>query len=256
MACVSIRRVWQGLVVSGLLLAAAGAAQAAEPASSAPPAPVAGDEAKAAPAAPPLPPLRDPLKPANVAFYHINDKLYFWVLKPVAQGYNYVMPETARVGVRNFFTNVGMPGRAANCLLQLRFKGVGTELARFGLNTTAGALGFRDVAAQKWHIKPEARDFGQTLGHYGMPPVMYFHLPLLGPSCPRDTIGFLADSFTDPWAYIFPTYPPRIGVKGYDRVNRTSLSIGEYEDLKDAAVDPYVAVRDAYHQYREQRMRK
>jgi len=36
--------------------------------------------------------IADPLEPFNRAMYHFNDKLYFWVLKPVAQGYQKIVP--------------------------------------------------------------------------------------------------------------------------------------------------------------------
>jgi len=216
---------------------------------------VAAPATAAAPAAvTALPPLRDPLKPMNVAFYHFNDKLYFWVLKPMAQGYQYVVPETGRVWVRNFFTNLNMPTRFVNCVLQLNARGASTELERFGINTTVGILGFSDPAFNKWQIAPYKEDFGYTLGYYGTKPWIYLHWPIFGPSNPRDTVGLVADSFTDPLGYLLKM-PPRVGVKAYDKVNGTSLVIGEYEDLKEAALDPYVAVRDAYYQYREKTIR-
>lgn len=216
----------------------------------------AGDVAAAAAAkpTPALPKLRDPLKPMNVAFYHFNDKLYFWVLKPAAQGYSWVVPETGRVWVRNFFTNVAMPGRCVNATLQGRFKVAGCELERFGINTTLGIFGFDDFAARRWSIKaPKGEDTGLTLGHYGVKPAIYIHWPLFGPSNPRDTVGLVADSFLDPATWLLE-FPARIGAKAVDRVNRTSLSLGDYEDLKESALDPYVAVRNAYHQYREKRI--
>ena len=201
-----------------------------------------------------LPPLRDPLKPLNVAFYHFNDKLYFWVLKPLAQGYSYVVPEKGRIGVRNFFTNIAMPVRFVNCVLQVEPQAAGAELNRFFINTTVGVLGFADPALNKWQIKAHDEDFGKTLGYYGARPAIYLHWPLFGPSNPRDTVGLVADSFLDPFGYLLEL-PPRVGVKAGDRVNRTSLQIGDYEDLKEAAIDPYVSVRDAYHQYREKQIR-
>lgn len=203
----------------------------------------------------PLPPLHDPLEPVNRAFFEFNDRLYFWVLKPVARGYGYVMPERGRVWVRNFFTNLGMPGRAINSTLQMDFRGGGTELSRFLINSTIGVAGFGDPAGQRWHIRPREADTGQTLGYYGMPPWIYLNWPILGPSCPRDTVGFIADSYLDPITWFVPDLPPRLGIKAGDRVNRTSLRLGEYEDMKDAALDPYIALRDIYYQYREPQMR-
>lgn len=208
-------------------------------------------EGKLAPEA--LPPMRDPLKPMNVVFYHVNDKLYFWVLKPVAQGYGYVVPETGRVWVRNFFSNVAMPIRCVNSTLQMNFKGAGTELARFGINTTVGVLGFGDPAASRWDIEPCDEDFGLTLGSYGVHPWIYICWPIFGPSNPRDTVGLVADHFLAPSTWLLDM-PTGLAVNAYDRVNKTSLRIGEYEDFKDAAIDPYVAMRNAYYQYREKRI--
>ncbi len=85
--------------------------------------------------------IADPLEPFNRAMYHFNDKLYFWVLKPVAQGYRKVVPEEARVGVGNFFANITFPIRFVNCLLQANFRGAASELGRFVINTHLGYRG-------------------------------------------------------------------------------------------------------------------
>ena len=87
-------------------------------------------------------PIADPLEPFNRAMFHFNDKLYFWVLKPVAQGYNKVVPEPARVGVKNFFSNLGFPIRFVSRLLQADFKGAAAEFGRFAVNTLWGVGGF------------------------------------------------------------------------------------------------------------------
>jgi phospholipid-binding lipoprotein MlaA len=235
-------------ILLALLVALTGVCRAAAPASAA--------EAEAAdedpfdesdPAQQGVPPIPDPIAPVNRAFFHFNDKLYFWLLKPVAQGYKAVVPEAGRVGVRNFFSNVTTPIRTVNCLLQADLKGSGTELARFGINTTVGVLGFGDPARNRWGIKKRKEDFGQTLGVYGLGQWCYIHWPVLGPSSPRDTVGTVGDRFLDPVSYLGSA---GIAVSAYDRINSTSLRIGEYEDLKEAALDPYIALRDAYNQHR------
>jgi len=199
--------------------------------------------------------IRDPLEPVNRAFFHFNDKLYFWALKPMATGYGKVVPQPARTGVRNFFSNVATPIRLVNCVLQGKFKGAGTEVARFGINTTIGVAGLGDPAAKRFHLKKQREDFGQTLGVYRLGGGFYINWPLLGPSSVRGTVGLVGDSFLDPINYFFPDMPPNVGVKGYDRVNATSLSLGQYEDFKKAALDPYVALRDAYYQHRQHLIR-
>ena len=201
--------------------------------------------------------IADPLEPVNRAFFRFNDKLYFWVLKPVASGYKSIVPEDARIGVRNFFSNLTTPVRLVNCLLQANPKCAGTETLRFVLNTTIGIAGFFDPAKKGFSIEKQDRDFGQTLGIYGMKSVFYIDWPILGPSSLRDTIGYVGDLALDPRTYVF--YAPWtyvvMGAKSLHVVNNTSFTIGEYEDLKKAALDPYVAVRDAYFQYRQHKIK-
>jgi phospholipid-binding lipoprotein MlaA len=199
----------------------------------------------------------DPLEPVNRAFFHFNDKFYFWVLKPVATGYKTIVPEDGRIGVRNFFSNVRTPVRLVNCLLQANPKCAGTETLRFVLNTTIGVAGFFDPAKKEFNLEKQDKDFGQTLGIWGMGPAFYINWPILGPSSLRDTVGYVGDLSLDPRTYL----PARllivdIGSQVLDKVNDTSLTIGEYEELKKAALDPYVALREAYHQYRENKIRK
>jgi phospholipid-binding lipoprotein MlaA len=198
---------------------------------------------------PPLKTIADPLEPINRAFYHFNDKLYFWLLKPVARGYGYIFPQSVRIGVRNFFDNLGFPIRFVNCLLQGKLEGAGREVNRFMVNTTAGLAGFIDVAGEKMGIEEQDEDFGQTLGYYGLGAGFYIDWPILGPSSLTDTMGIVGDIPLDPVSYTGETFIA-LPVRSLDLVNRTSLTIGEYEDLKRAALDPYVAMRDAYYQFR------
>jgi phospholipid-binding lipoprotein MlaA len=195
--------------------------------------------------------IADPLEPFNRAMYHFNDKLYFWVLKPLAQGYQKVVPEVARVGVSNFFTNLASPIRFVNCLLQGNFRGAASELGRFAVNTLWGIGGLLDLASsEEIKLSKQDGDFGQTLGVYGLGQGFYIHWPILGPSSPRDTIGKVGDFFLYPLTYLTASWETFAGIWVIDKLNATSLSIGDYESLQEAAIDPYVAVRDAYVQYR------
>jgi phospholipid-binding lipoprotein MlaA len=195
----------------------------------------------------------DPLEPVNRVFFEVNDKLYFWFFKPVATGYKAIVPEQGRVGVRNFFSNLNTPVRLINCLLQARFKGAGNEFARFLLNSTAGLAGFLDLAKRDFNVEKEDRDFGQTLGVWGMGPAFYIDWPILGPSNVRDTLGFAGDLLLDPRTYLL-NRPIFYVFRPVELINDTSLRIGEYESLKKAALDPYIAVREAYHQYRQNKI--
>lgn len=199
--------------------------------------------------------IADPIEPWNRLMFHFNDKLYFWGLKPVARAYNAVVPEPVRVSVRNFFRNVTMPIRFVNCFLQGKMKGAGIELARFGINTTLGLAGFFDVALSKFELSAANEDLGQTLGYYGMDGLMYIVWPVIGPSTVRDTIGFAGDTFLNPVSFIDPA-EAALGVKAYEQINKTSLEIGNYEDMKESALEPYTAIRDAYVQYRKKQIKR
>jgi phospholipid-binding lipoprotein MlaA len=194
--------------------------------------------------------IADPLESLNRVAHQFNDKLYFWAVKPVAQGYKAVVPEPARISVKNFFSNLGFPARFLSCLLQADFSGVATETGRFAINTIWGIGGFLDPSSGKeLNLQEQDTDLGQTLGVWGIGQGFYIVWPVFGPSTPRDTVSKAGDYFLYPISYVNPWHA-RWGVNVYDKVNSASLRIGDYEALKDAAIDPYVAFRDAYIQYR------
>ena len=201
---------------------------------------------------PEKPPVRiaDPIEPVNRVFFVFNDRLYFWLLKPVARGYAFIVPELLRVWIRNAFANIAMPVRLVNSLLQGKGKGAGRELARFTINSTIGMAGLIDTAKNDWEIPPSEEDTGQTLGTYGLGHGAYLVLPLLGPSSLRDGVGLAGDAFLNPLWYLVDR-PTAIELYAGKTVNNTSLRIGEYEDIIAAAIDPYLAVRDGYIQHRE-----
>jgi phospholipid-binding lipoprotein MlaA len=191
--------------------------------------------------------LPDPLEPVNRAFFVFNDRLYFWVLKPVAKGYSFVVPETARVGISNFFRNLFFPIRFVNCLLQGKLEGASEELGSFLLNSIGGMAGFVDIAGAAGARKHD-EDLGQSLAVFGFGPGFYINWPFLGPSTLRGTFGYAGDTFLSPLWYL--DWGPWTAVTSVDMVNRTSLNIGDYESLKKAALDPYEALKDAYYQNR------
>ncbi|MGA2330224.1 MAG: VacJ family lipoprotein [Syntrophales bacterium] len=199
------------------------------------------------------PAIADPIEPFNRAMFEFNDKVYFWLLKPVAQGYKAVVPEEARVSVKNFFSNLGFPIRFVSCLLQADVSCAATEVGRFTVNTVWGIGGLMDPAASKdLNLQKQDVDLGQTLGVWGVGQGFYIVWPLVGPSSARDSIDIAGEYFLYPLSYmseIAPWYVWPI-VRSYEEVNSTSLRIGDYEALKEAAIDPYLAIRDAYVQYR------
>lgn len=197
----------------------------------------------------------DPLEPLNRAFFHFNDKLYLWLLKPVSTGYGKVVPQPARLGVKNFFSNLATPVRFVSCTMQAEFEGAWVEFERFAINTTLGVAGLGDPARNWWNLEKRNEDFGQTLGRYGLGTSIYFDWPIIGPSNVRDTVGYVGDLFLDPINYLVPKYAYNVGIKAYETVNSTSLRGDDYEDFKKSAIDPYIALRDAYYQYRRNLVR-
>jgi phospholipid-binding lipoprotein MlaA len=197
--------------------------------------------------------IADPLEPVNRVMHGFNDVLYFWVVRPVTRTYADVVPKPARLGIRNFFHNVATPPRLVNCLLQGKGAAAGTEVRRFAINTTVGILGFGDPARDRWGLEPAEEDLGQTLAVYGLGDGFYLVWPFLGPSSLRDSVGRLGDQFLNPIRYVEPR-EVSIALSAASAVSDASLHIGEYETFKAAAVDPYVALRGAYLQYRKQQI--
>ena len=197
----------------------------------------------------------DPLEPLNRVMYNVNDTLYFWVVKPVSQVYTGVVPAPARLGIRNFFNNISMPVRFVNCLLQGKGEGAGTEFRRFTINTTIGILGFGDPALDQYGLEPVREDLGQTLAIYGFGDGFFIVWPLLGPSTVRDSVGMAGNWFLSPFSYMERT-DITIGISAIRFMNRSSFSIGEYETFKSMTIEPYIAMREAYIQYRHKQIQE
>lgn len=194
--------------------------------------------------------IADPLIIWNRGVFWVNDKLYFYLLKPVAKGYRYTVPRPAQTSVKNFFSNLASPIRAGNALLQLEFYDCGTEIYRFIVNSTFGIGGLFDPADSLVGLKRKDRDFGLTLGYYGVGQGFYLVLPLIGPSSLRDSVGSVADTYLDPLKYADLEAGEYIGLQSFKMVNWLSLDPDTYEGVIRDAIDPYLFVRAAYAQRR------
>ena len=179
-----------------------------------------------------------------------NDVVYVWALKPITDGYIWVVPREMRLTFANFFFNLAMPIRLLNALFQADFEGAGIVLGRFTINTTLGIYGLADVAAVEFDIQPRTADFGQTLGKWGVGEGIYFCWPIFGPSSVRDSLGMLVDAYTHPIPYFHESRALDAAYYFSERINALSLNPDLYEDLKRFSLDPYVASRHAFVQYR------
>jgi len=191
----------------------------------------------------------DPLSGYNRVMTNANDFVYLNILTPVANGYAYVVPATARTMVSNFFDNLLFPVRFVNNLLQFKFQNAGEETLRFLANTIVGFGGLTD-GAKYYGLKPHNEDFGQTLGYWGVGSGFHIVWPLLGPSNLRDTGGMIGDYFADPVSYVDPNILST-GLKSYRYFNSFSHDPTAYEKLRKDAIDLYPFLRDAYEQRRD-----
>ena len=191
---------------------------------------------------------RDPLEPMNRAIYSFNDGVDQAIIKPVAEGYRAVLPEFARTGISNFFSNINDVLIALNNLLQGKIVNAISDVGRVVVNTTVGILGFMDPATNLG-LEKHNEDLGQTLGYWGIGDGAYLMLPILGPSNVRDAVGRIGDYRLDPLTYV-----ESMRARNVLWVTR---AISQRADLLDtskildaAALDPYEFLRDAYLQRR------
>lgn len=197
--------------------------------------------------------VNDPLESFNRAVFFFNDRLQIWVMEPLARGYRRVTPNIFRQGLLNFFNNLLEPLRVINCLFQGRWSAAGETFSRFALNTTAGCGGLMDPAG--WDGMPTHEyQFASTLSFYGCGAGPYLVLPFWGATDIRGAFGLCGDTLSSPLFYALRGNPlAAAAVQGSNALNRTSFHLGEYEKMLSGALDPYVAVRDAYRQHQQKK---
>ena len=173
-----------------------------------------------------------------------------YVVKPIAEGYQFILPEFVRTGVTNFFSNINDVLIAANNLLQGKPGNAASDIGRFFVNSTIGVLGLFDVATDMG-LDKNREDFGQTLGVWGIGDGPYVVLPFFGPSNVRDTVGFVVDVETD---FMINTNKlnsdEKIAINGLRIINRRADLLDAGQLLEDAAFDKYSFLRDGYLQRR------
>jgi phospholipid-binding lipoprotein MlaA len=242
------------LFCAGALLATVRGAAAEPPAASggapAATAPSIFDEDPATLTPPRIP---DKIEGVNRAIFKFNDGLYAVTLRPIGKGYKAVVPAPVRRGVGRFFHNLAFPTRFVGNVLEGRLKDAGTETGRFLVNTVS-SLGFLTTADKFPALKEKPSDLGLAFGTWGIGHGTYLVLPLLGPASVRDGVGLgLSGYFLDPVHYL-PEWEYRAAATGVTIVNQSPEQMQMYDQLKAAAVDPYVALRDAYSSQRSRRI--
>lgn len=216
----------------------------------------------------------DPWEPFNTNIFEFNRQFDRFLLKPVAKGYNFVMPDWVQVGISNIFSNLRFAPRFFNNIFQGKVKGAGIEVGRFLVNSTLGGAGLVDVATDMNLTTPE-EDLGQTLGRYGVGPGPYLVLPLLPPFTVRDFTGFIGDVFLNPINWLvapiievhnvpsviahknrMTTTFVQTGSRVGEIVNERSRNLEKFQGVEEATLDLYTAVRNAYLQRRAKALRE
>jgi len=208
----------------------------------------------------PLQVIADPLEGWNRFWFGFNDVFYTYVFRPMYRAYAFVTPQELRTGLKNVLVNALFPVRFVNSILQGKFFAAGVEFGRFIINSTVGIGGLINVAKDKKTIvpvDPDGEDFGQTLGVWGIGPGIYLVWPIIGPSNVRDTVGRAADWLVDPLLFVPGTTTMNTvsaGIWGGLRFNAADDTLNTYDTIKNAAVDPYISMRDMYVKYRQSRI--
>ena len=191
----------------------------------------------------------DPLESYNRAMFSFNETMDKVLVKPVAKGYNWIMPNFVNTGITNFFNNLDDVVVFFNSLLQLKIHDAALTSARIVWNTTLGLLGFIDVATHM-ELPKQNEDFGQTLAYWGVASGPYFVLPFLGPSTVRDGLSLPVD-----WFLFDPVFRDK------ELKVTLSLLVVRYTDkradlltatdiIDETAPDKYAYIRDAFLQRR------
>jgi phospholipid-binding lipoprotein MlaA len=205
----------------------------------------------------------DPLEGFNRAIFKFNDFTYTRVLRPAVKGYEWVVRPPVNRAIGNFYDNIRYPVRLVNCLLQGKFQRAGLETKKFAVNTLGGLGGFIRQSDNVPDIaKVPREDLGQTLGFYGVPHGPYIVIPVFGGLSLRDLGGRLGDTAVSPagWEYIHLGNHKWAGELDWEwqtaiTVTDTMSTMREvldlYTQMKNAAVDPYLSLRDGTRRYRD-----
>jgi phospholipid-binding lipoprotein MlaA len=188
----------------------------------------------------------DPFEPFNRSMFALNDQLDRFLMRPLAQGYDVVMPAPAKRGVGNLLANLYDFNAAINAVLQGRLEGAAQSSGRFVVNSTLGVVGLFDVAT-RMGIRPYRTDFGHTLAIWGFDSGPYLMVPFFGPRTVRSGAGTIVDIYTSVPAYLnsaelFWT------LWGLELIHGRAALLSTDELISG---DRYIFVRDAYLQFRE-----
>jgi phospholipid-binding lipoprotein MlaA len=187
---------------------------------------------------------QDPFEGFNRSVFSFNEAVDKAVLKPVATGYQKVVPQFVRTSVDNFFANLGDAWSAVNLVLQVKPVPALETGMRFVFNSTLGLGGLFDIAGEAG-MERRNEDFGQTLGRWGVGAGPYLVLPILGPSTVRDTSALALDFQAAPAAW-FQERRDQVGVSVLQVISTRARLLSATRAIDDIALDKYLLIRDGF----------
>lgn len=190
----------------------------------------------------------DPWEGFNRKIYAFNDKLDDVVLKPVAETYEDITPQPVRNRVTDFFANLSYVNVILNDFLQGKVEQGVADTTRLVYNSVFGVAGLFDVASHMG-LPPNDEDFGQTLGVWGFGAGAYLMLPVFGPSTLRDAPDLGVSALTSPLTYV-DNAAVTVPLAVLDGVDTRARASGAFAFINEAALDPYIFMREAYLQRR------
>lgn len=190
----------------------------------------------------------DPWESWNRSIFNFNDSLDTGIVKPIATVYTTAIPQFARTGVNNFFSNLTGVWTVINSTLQLKPQAALDSFFRLTINTFMGFGGVLDIASEM-NLERHTADFGQTLGHYGMPPGPYLVIPFLGSSTLRDTLASTLISRGD-LVWQLNNVTARNSLYALRLLDTRANLLRSTSVLEAVALDKYTFTRDIYLQVR------
>ncbi len=183
----------------------------------------------------------DPYERQNRLIFAFNDGLDRVIAEPLGRLWRFLTPRFVRTGLDNAFLNLRYPVRAVSCLGQGRVTHAGSETLRFAVNSTLGVAGLWDASSRLFGMPFYDEDTGQMFAAWGVGTGPYWMIPILGPSNPRDTVGYILDGFLN----LTPSYAAPVSW-----VNGRAIAVPTVDRAREASLDYYLFVRDSYLQRR------
>lgn len=204
--------------------------------------------------------IADPFEKLNRGTFWLNDRAYKFVFRPISKGYEKILPKRVRNGIDNAFENAKFPIRFVNSALRGRFKNAGLQVGKFVVDTVGGVGGLvkRSKEIPVFAELPD-EDTGKTFAAWGIGHGPYIVIPFFGPSSVRDGVGMIGDAYLNPVNYgawrpgefDHPWIAPSV-----NNLRLLPPQLELYDETVQDAIDPYIATRSAYVQYREEAVKK